>query len=399
MAESEGKGGIPAFSIKEAWKAESGELRVSADVYAEQLNSCPVTRTPMPGAADVYHVFRAADVLKVCLNPEAFPSGSENPRFGRRVIPIELDPPAHGKYRRLLNGLMNTRRLLGYEQAARDYIEPAIDKLVAQGGGDVVELTSDLPLRAFCLLLGEEDMSIVEMNRERRRLQPTLDDTSPEATAFRASLLNPIREMVRRRLEACLEHPGDNLASDIAHGEVDGRQMPLDEAENMLTLLYMAGTGTTTGGMQGSLMRLAMDQEAQQRLRQEPRGIPAAIEECLRIESPVAMMPRHCAVDTEIAGQVIPAGSEVFPVFGAANVDPEAFPDPARFDIDRKPTHFAFGRGIHTCVGAPLGRMQIRVLIETILNKSSGFELVGTPKRNVWPHTGFAELSLSIQPV
>ncbi len=314
MVDQARKSDIPRFSIDEAWKSEPGQLRVSAEAYAEQLEHCPVTRTPMPDAADVYHVFRAEDVVKVCSNPEAFPSGSDNPRFGEAVIPIEIDPPMHGKYRQLMNGLMNPRRLLGYEQAARDYIEAAIDRLVADGGGDVVEMTRQVPLRAFCLLLGEEDTSLVEMNRKRRESQPPLTDTSEEATAYRKSLLDPIREMVRGRIQKCLEEPGDDLASDIAHGEIDGRQLSPAEAENMLVLLYMAGTGTTTGGMQGSLMRLAMDQEAQQRLRLEPRRIPAAIEECLRIETPVAMMPRHCAADTEIAGTVIPAGAEVFPV-------------------------------------------------------------------------------------
>lgn len=389
---------IPSFSIKQAWKTEAGKLRLSADAYAEQLSSCPVTRTAMPDAADVYHVFRAADVQSVCANYEAFPSGSDNPRFGRAVIPIEIDPPMHGKYRRLLGGLMNPRRLLGYEGETRAYMEQEIDRLISRGGGDVAELTRDLPLRAFCLLLGEDNMSLVEMNRERRKVQPPLDDTSPEATAFRKSLLDPIRQVVRSRLEKCLQNPGDNLASDIAHGEIDGRQLTLDEAENILTLLYMAGTGTTTGGMQGSLMRLAMDQAAQQRLREEPARIAAAIEECLRLESPTAMMPRHCAVDTVIAGQVIPAGSEVFPVFGAANVDPAAFPDPGKFDIDRRPNHFAFGKGIHQCVGAPLARMQIRVLVETMLKKSSSFTLAGTPKRYIWPHTGFESLPLAVVP-
>ncbi len=150
--------------------------------------------------------------------------------------------------------------------------------------------------------------------------------------------------------------------------------------------------------MQGTLLRLGQHQDAQAALREEPRKIAAAIEECLRLESPTAMMPRHCAKDTEVDGHVIPAGSNVFPVFGAANVDPRAFPEPEKFDIDRKPRHFAFGNGIHQCVGAPLGRMQIRVLVESMFKLTSGFALEGVPKRNIWPHSGFSELKLSVTP-
>lgn len=389
---------LPSFDITEAWKAEPNQLRVSADAYAYQIQNCPVTRTPMPGGADVYHVFRAADVTQVCSDYESFPSGSDNPRFGQQVIPIEIDPPLHGQYRRLLSGLMSPRRLKDYEDPAREFMEQEVGKLIAQGGGDFAELTRDLPLVALCALLGEDNMSLVEINRERRKVQPRLDDTSPEANATRKALLEPIREVVRHRIAYCQANPGDNLVSDVVQGEIDGRKLTTEEAENMLVLLYMAGTGTTTGGMQGALMRLAMDQEAQQRLREDPKLIPPAIEECLRIESPTAMMPRNCAKDTEVAGTIIPAGAQVFPVFGAANVDPEAFPDPARFDIDRKPKHFAFGKGIHQCVGAPLGRMQIRVLLEIMLQKTRSFELAATPKRYIWPHTGLEELKLSVQP-
>lgn len=389
---------MPSFSIAKAWESDGKSLKFSAEAYDEQLSQCPVTRTPMRDAADVYHVFRAEGVTQVCQDWESFPSGSEKPRFGEAVIPIEIDPPMHSKYRKLLNGLMSPRRLMGYETDARQFIEEGVSNLVKQGGGNVSELCRELPLKAFCLLLGEEDTSILEINRKRREASPGLDDSSDEATQVRKDQLAPVREMVRRRVQAVLENPGDDLASEVAHGEIDGRQMTPAEAENMLTILYMAGTGTTTAGMLGTLLRLAMHQDAQATLREEPRKIAAAIEECLRLESPTAMMPRHCAKDTDVGGHIIPAGSNVFPVFAAANVDPRAFPEPEKFDIERKPRHFAFGNGIHQCVGAPLGRMQIRVLVESMFKLTSNFALDGVPKRNIWPHSGFSELKLSVTP-
>ncbi len=398
-AEAVDNSDMPSFSIAKAWASDPDRLKFSADAYAENLSQCPVTRTPMPGAADVYHVFRAGDVTQVCQDWQSFPSGSEKPRFGQAVIPIEIDPPMHTQYRKLLNGLMSPRRLMGYEADAREFIEEGVAKLVAHGGGDVSQLCRELPLKAFCLLLGEEDTSILEINRKRREASPGLDDSSEEATQARKEQLAPVRAMVRRRVEAVLANPGDDLASEVAHGEIDGRKMTPEEAENMLTILYMAGTGTTTAGMQGTLLRLAMHQDAQEILRREPRKIAAAIEECLRLESPTAMMPRHCAKDTEVDGHVIPAGANVFPVFGAANVDPRAFPEPEKFDIDRKPRHFAFGNGIHQCVGAPLGRMQIRVLVESMFKLTANFTLDGVPQRNIWPHSGFSELKLLVTPV
>jgi cytochrome P450 len=210
--------------------------------------------------------------------------------------------------------------------------------------------------------------------------------------------MEPLREFCRARLRARKGRPGDDLASDIANGEIDGRPIDEDIATNMLSLIYIAGHGTTTTGMQGAVVCLADHPEAQQVLRLEPRRIPAAIEECLRLETPLHALPRYCTRAAELGGRPIAAGDQVYPVYAAANLDPEQFPDPTRFEIDRKPHHFSFGRGIHICAGAPLARLQMRVLIEEMLARTKSFRLTERLKRGAWPHYRAERLPISVEP-
>jgi cytochrome P450 len=335
-------------------------------------------------------------VASILDDPATFSSAV--PKFGKPLIPIEVDPPEHAKFRKLLDQMMSPRRMVGYETAVRADIVEAIDSLVAQGGGNIVDLTYRLPIRTFCLLMGENDPSFDDLDRARREGSPSPQQVDAEAAARRKALMEPLREFCRKRLRACRAQPEDNLASDIAHAQIDGRPLDEEEALSILSLIYIAGHGTTTAGMQSAILQLAQHDEAQRQLRETPRMIPAAIEECLRLETPLHTLPRYCARDTSIAGSRIRAGDQGYPVYGAANVDPDLFPDPARFDIDRRPSHFAFGRGIHRCAGAALARMQIRVLVEELLTRTARFSLATPRVRKPWPQNACTTLVLEFEP-
>jgi cytochrome P450 len=123
------------------------------------------------------------------------------------------------------------------------------------------------------------------------------------------------------------------------------------------------------------------------------------VEEIVRLESPVHGLPRYATRDTEIAGQAIAEGEQVFPNYGAANVDPKMFPDPGRIDLDRRPIrHVGFGRGIHICAGAPLARLQLKVFIEELLAATKAFRLTGPVTRMTWPHYGPTALPVELTP-
>lgn len=379
-----------------AWEPVRAGVSSAAEVYAAQRSGCPISGSDGAAGHSVWHAFRARDVAAILDDPATFSSAV--PKFGKPLIPIEIDPPLHARYRKLLDQMMSPRRMVGYEQVVRANIAEAIDGLLAKRGGDIVDLTYRLPITTFCLLMGEDDPGFDDLDRARREGSPSPQHVDAVSAARRAALMEPLRAFCAKRLHACRARVEDNLASDIAHATIDGQPIDEDDALSILSLVYIAGHGTTTAGMQSAILQLARHQDAQQQLRQTPRKIAAAIEECLRLETPLQTLPRYCVRDTIIAGRSIAAGDQVYPVYGAANVDADVFADPARFDIDRRPNHFAFGRGIHRCAGAALARMQIRVLVEELLARTARFSIAQPPVRKAWPQNACTSLVLSLEP-
>jgi len=388
-----------ADSVQREWRPETAWQGVregtcdAASVYAAQRARCPVSRSPSPQGFDVWHVFDAADVASVLADTETYSSAV--PKFGERLIPIEVDPPEHTEYRKLLSRMMSPRRMVSYEEAVRANVGAALEPLIAAGSGDIAELTYKLPIKTFCLLMGEDDLAFDELDRARRAGSPPADQVDADAATRRQQLMEPLRQFCRERLIARRAEPRDDLASDIANATLNGAPLAENEALSILSLIYIAGHQSTTGGMQSALLRIASDPAVQARLRADRALIPAAIEEALRLETPLHTLPRYCTRDAELGGRQIKAGDQVYPVYGAANLDPAAFPAPEQFDIDRKPVHFAFGRGPHMCAGAPLARMQIRVLIEELLARTQTLSIVGTPQRKPWPQNACEALVLA----
>ncbi len=388
--------GEAEFDQIDRWDlVRQGRLTLT-EFYADLRQRCPVSRTPGADGHNIWHVFRAEDVAAVLKDTELFSNSAPVARFGARLIPIELDPPEHGDYRRLLSKLMSPRRLREYEAAVRTTVTAGLDELIAAGGGDIAPLTFEVPFQTFCLLLGEEDTSFYESDQQRANEAPTIAKMDPDSVARRNKLNDPLRQFCLRRLRACRENPNDTLASDIANGEVDGRPLSEEEGVSILNLLYMAGHRSTAGGMQAAILAIAGSRDAQEALRASPKDIPAAIEEALRLEAPVQSLPRHVTRDVVLGGREIRAGDQVCPVFGAANLDPEAFPEPGKFDIKRRPQHFTFGRGVHLCAGAQLARLQIRVLVEELLARTSTISLLGPPQRRHWPHNHSLKLEVGL---
>ncbi len=386
------------FNPEEAWAPVKDGNASATDVYAALRSQCPVARGQGDEARDIWYAFAAADVGRILTDPETFASSSEVKRFGMALIPIETDPPEHTGYKALFKDMLAPRRLMKFEQTVRDKVTSELDRLIPQGTFDIAPVTEAVPLQIFSQLLGEENLTFHEIDAKRReqRGASELGKLDGEAAERRRNSLEPLLDLCRERLAAVRENPGENLATDIAFGEIDGRRLTDQEVLSIYIMVYIAGHRTTTGGLQAAILQLARHPEAQETLRANPRKIPAAIEEALRLETPFHALPRHCTAATEVGGRTIKPGDQMFPCYGAANLDPDAFPEPDRFDIDRKPAHFAFGRGIHMCAGAPLARMEIRVLVEELLKRTQRFELAGMPERLEWPDNGCSKLEITV---
>ena len=200
-----------------------------------------------------------------------------------------------------------------------------------------------------------------------RRVAATIP---PSARACNEKLYEYAQRLVRERIE----HPRDPAIDIISgiYGCTDGTITVTEEScVELVRLLITAGHNSTTGGLGNSIMRIAADPEIQRRLRAEPELIPSAIEEFLRLETPVQSMPRWANEDDELHGREVGAGEQIMLFWAAANRDPEQFPDPDRCVLDRSPNqHVTFGRGIHRCIGIDLARLEIRVALEELLGRT-----------------------------
>ena len=211
---------------------------------------------------------------------------------------------------------------------------------------------------------------------------------SPEAEAFKyqpfgseaaAELCALGRPLIADR-QAC---PRDDVLSILANMEIDGRPLSQVELDNNFALFVVAGNETTRQGMALGLLQLIENPWAMEELRADPSLYPTAIDELLRLASPVWHFRRTATEDTEIGGVPIAKGERVVVWFAAANRDPETFPEPDRLVLTRKrDEHAAFGRGgPHFCLGAHLARLEIAIMVEELVKRVDKVELLAPPRR------------------
>ena len=187
---------------------------------------------------------------------------------------------------------------------------------------------------------------------------------APQAIDAIESLAAYLKEEIERRRQK----PGPDLVSALISAHDDADSLTEGELLSFVVLLLIAGNETTTNLIGNGTHALARNPAAIDQLRREPALLPRAIEEMLRYDPAVQSTARFPKADVEVGGTKIPAGSIVLVVVAAANRDPAQFPDPQRFDITRDPNeHLSFGEGIHFCLGAPLARLEARVVFEEML--------------------------------
>jgi hypothetical protein len=182
-------------------------------------------------------------------------------------------------------------------------------------------------------------------------------------------------------IEERRREPRDDLVSALLAAEEEGDRLSHDELLAVMLLILVAGNETTRNLIGNGMLALLRNPDQLELLRDQPELMDAAVEEMLRLDSPVQLNGRYVREDVEIGGKRIRAGQRVITLIGAANRDPEVFADPDRMDI-RRPhnSHLSFGRGIHYCLGAPLAALEVRTAFTALLDRFSEIRLAEEPR-------------------
>jgi cytochrome P450 len=309
---------------------------------------------------------------------------------------IETDGMPHTRLRRLVTQPFTLRRMAEYEDATRAIVDELFDEIVGAGPVDLVRLFSEpYPIRVIVSILGiprtDGDFlvhlsnQLVEGTSDRELDPHAYGNTTPlELLPFNSPAAHALFEFGRKLGAERRANPGDDLVSKLITAEVDGDHLTDAEFCNFFQLLVFAGNETTRTAISNGLIAFAHHPEQLQALKDDPSLIPNAVEEVIRYATPVLHMRRTATVDTELHGTRIAEGDWVVIWYASANFDEAEFERPLDFDVRRpvKPEHVGFGAfGPHHCLGAPLARLEIRLLLEQLVRHDLVVELADDPVR------------------
>jgi cytochrome P450 len=322
----------------------------------------------------VVHLYRMADIVAVNRHPAVTGTGGRGGSFGNAgaLIPLEIDGSEHKKWRRLLDPLFAPKQVIRMEDSVRSLAAELIDGFADDGKVDLAkEFCLPLPCLTFLRLLGApvEDLDFF-LEFKDGVIHPQ-GDTVEEMDANMALAGGKLLEyfsnfLTKRRAET---EPGDDVIALLLRSEVEGQALTDLELLNILFLLMFAGLDTVTSSMSCTLAWLGQHPEERRRLVEDTSLIPAAVEEIMRFESPVPGGMRYAdQEDIDLGdGLVIKKGEAMYPLWAAANVDPNAFENPLEVDFSRRANHIVFASGLHRCLGSHLARLEMRLAIEELL--------------------------------
>jgi cholest-4-en-3-one 26-monooxygenase len=300
-----------------------------------------------------------------------------------RTLLINMDPPQHVKFRRLIRQGFTPNRVKLLLPRVRERAAKLVDGLVEKGEGDFVrEVAAELPLQVIAELMGipeDERGRIFDLSNKLIGFDdPEFQNTMEDGKQAAAEMWLYAHKLAVERKEGT----GDDLVSALMRAEVDGHKITELEFNNFFLLLAVAGNETTRNLLSGAVLALMEHPDQWRRLQRDRSLLDTAVEEFLRWVTPVVHFRRTATRDVELRGKQIREGQKVVLFYPAANRDEWVFENPERFDVGRVDNpHLALGIGEHYCMGANLARMEIRVLFEEMLRRVPEFEPAGPVRR------------------
>jgi cytochrome P450 len=326
---------------------------------------------------------RLADIEMALKHTELFSSNMDAVDLGnlRPLIPLQIDPPEHAKYRRILDPLFTPREMARREPEVTKLVNEMIDAFADRGKCDFhAEFAVPLPCTVFLQLLGLplEDLETFLAWKDGVIRPEGGPFTFEERRAATAPVAQKIYDYFERAIDDHIANPRDDVLSALIAVELKegGGALSREELLDVCFLFLIAGLDTVTDSLDCFFVYLARHPEHRRQLIEQPDILPSAIEELLRWETPVPGVARVAMQDVEVGGCPISKGERVSPLLGAANTDPAEFLDPELVDFQRNPNrHRAFGGGPHRCLGSHLARMELRVALREFHRRIPDYEI------------------------
>jgi cytochrome P450 len=363
--------------------------------YARLRSTDPVHWADQVGG---WVLTRYADVIAVLRSPDA--SSERTAAVRQRVDPefqglfdfrshsmLNADPPRHTRLRLLVKKAFTPRTVEELAPFIRSFVDEVLGSAQARGRMDVMaDLAFPLPATVIAEMLGVPP-------QDRDRFKKWSDETaaavgnlpsnlSPDLLRRSMASMEELVSYFRGIIAARRTEPRNDLISALVRAQEEGDRLSDEELLANCVLLLNAGHETTTNLIGNGTLALLRHPDQLRRLRDDPSLVPAGVEELLRYDSPVQFTSRILKADIELGGKAMGAGQAVLLLLGAANRDPEQFPEPDRLDVGRPDNkHIAFGLGPHFCLGAPLARLEGRLVFEALLRRAPGLRLDGPPPR------------------
>jgi len=355
---------------------EPALLRDLYHEFAERRRTSPVwPESVAPGTGDGVTLYRYEDCARVLRDPATFSSRAYeqniNLVMGRTIL--SMDEPDHKWHRDLVAHAFLQKTLASWADGVISAIcNELVDHFQPSGRADLVaEFCGEVPIRVTARILGLPPEDGAEFQRWGEDLLNIVEDVE---RGFAASLA--LRDYFAAILQERRHAPQEDMISDLARAEIDGRRLDDEDIYSFLRLLLPAGVETTAHALPTLLWRLLGHPDQLQAVVSDRSLVPRAIEESLRLDVPVLYIARMAAVDTEIGGTPVPAGSYITLCLGSANRDESRWADPDRFDVGRPPQqHLAFAAGPHMCLGQQLARMEIAVAVGVLFDRLPNLRL------------------------
>jgi cytochrome P450 PksS len=298
---------------------------------------------------------------------------------------LSMDDPGHKRLRDIVDEAFRRRAVLDMEPHIQAMGDELADQLFAEGSpADLVErYARKLPLSVICELLG-----LPLADRPKFIAWAGGFSRFTGAVGFLAMIPNVLamKRYVERHLQTVRRQGGEGLIAEIVRVEKDGERISPDEIVSMVFLLLFAGHETTTHLISGSVYELLKNPDLRDWLEEDWSRVDLAVEEFLRFITPVQFTkPRYVRKDIELGGVKLRKGDKIMIMLAAANMDPQANPDPERLDLQRKPNrHIAFGTGIHFCLGHQLARIEGRCALKSLFRRWPGLTLAVDQSEVTW---------------